>query len=319
MKSLATILLTFGVHILAYSQPTVPIDRNRESYREQYSVLASDRLIKHGGYVKFWKSTLGGLALESTGAYSMDKKEGYWEHYYGSSEDRFPGKENNIREKGFFRNGVRDSVWVFFYPEYVRLDLQEVEEADGSRYVQVQNANPVVSKSGFYRMGLPAKEWKYYDRAGQHIQTYDYDLKKLVYSHGCDLKNCESDFLTREPERQISEVFEMNDLMNSIHNYQSLKTSDLTFEFTIDEKGQILDIVQKEGTITNKKLIARAITAIESLSSIAQPKVVNGERVRSKRTVKMSMEVGRDVSVHQYQGDASVTKRQKVEISFKVN
>jgi antitoxin component YwqK of YwqJK toxin-antitoxin module len=319
MKALAALLVLFSASFLSFSQKTVTVNNKRNAYLEQYTVLASNKEIKHGGYIKFWKQATGNkYALEMTGSFVNNVKQGYWEYYYGGSEHPFSPLNNNIKKKGFHKNGAMDSIWVFFYPENIPHVLEEMQEADGSKYLRIPGASPVVQKSGFYRNGVPAKEWKYYDLRGEHVHTYDFDLKQLTYSQGCDLRNCESDFLGRTAEHQLNEAFDMKNLMFSIHNYQALKTSELTFDFTIDEKGQIQNIIQKEGTLTNKKIIDQAILAIRSLSSIALPKMVDGQPQSSTRSVKVKMEVGRNVKVSGNPNSTFVSKSQQTVISFKV-
>jgi len=67
--------------------------------------------------------------------------------------------DEEVKVNGYYHQGLKDSLWTTYY--------------------RVFNT---VKKAGHYKDGQRVGEWNFYASNGDLLQTYDYSLKKLVYS-----------------------------------------------------------------------------------------------------------------------------------------
>ena len=290
MKShllLLSLLVSFGKH---YGQPTTIVTKDKETSYEEYYVLESDKKIKHGSYVKLDKLLIGGYAFEAIGSYSNGVKEGYWETYYENN--------NNIKEKGFYKNGQRDSVWVLFYAEGVSRNLEQQQNENGAS-LQIVDANPVVWTTGKYANGKAIGTWEYFDERGVLYQIFDHDKASLTFLKNSDLKNVDAGFIGGENllTKHLYESFDFKDVMNSVDTKIRLQSGKVVFEFIIDEKGSVRDIVELESTINSKKLRARALEVTHGLDHKWYPKVVDGQRQPTKKKIIFDLAVDSKYSI----------------------
>jgi antitoxin component YwqK of YwqJK toxin-antitoxin module len=269
MKHLSLILALSIIGSRIYAQQTAVVTKDRESYYEEYSVLVADKKIKHGNYTKLNKPIIGGYSLESIGNYSNGQRDGYWEFYYGYT--------NNIKEKGFYKRDVKDSIWVIFYPEGTDRRLGQVTTEHGIS-LQVVNANPVVCKTGRYKEGKFAGVWEYFDERGEIFQTYDHDKNSLTFLKNADLTNIEAGFIGGKflLNQHLYDTYDFDGVMNTVNTKIGLQSGKIIFKFIVDEKGRIKDITEMESSINNKKLYQRALEVAQSLDQKWYPKVENG-------------------------------------------
>ncbi len=281
--SLAILLLISFAHA-AISQETVLVTKNNGSVFEEYSVLKSDKKIKHGNYTRLTKGTHGALTLEELGSYSNNKREGYWEFYYQNL--------NNIKEKGFYSKGIKDSIWVYFYSEHLLKKLEKENTEDGT-FLKVKNANPVVSKSGLYRLGKPVGVWKFYNDWGQHFQTFNYDQNSLLFHEGLDVNNISAGFIGGKYNEHayIFEYYNFDEVMESINSKMRLEPGKISFQFIIDQSGKIKNLEELENTIANKKFYTRAIETINDLSNHYYPGKEDGVAFQTIKKITFSLEV----------------------------
>jgi hypothetical protein len=76
MKKLALLLLMIST--ISRAQETAFILSHGGGFNEEYYVLAGDKKIKHGPYVKYI-SGFTGFALIETGNYKNGEKDGVWQ------------------------------------------------------------------------------------------------------------------------------------------------------------------------------------------------------------------------------------------------
>jgi len=291
MKVLGTLFLIMLYH-LTFSQLTNLVTKDKDDYYEEYSVLETDKKVKHGSYIKLKKGFFGGYALMTIGNYANGQKDGYWENYYA--------KSNNIKEKGYYKNDLRDSIWVLYYPERDSKDLIEVKSNKGIS-IQVVDANPVVCKSGKYKNDTITGVWQYYDETGQHTHSYDHDSGAVTFMRNQNNQNSENynagfiegEYLFRQ---YLSEVFDFEGLMNSINTKIHLEPGKLTFKFTINENGLVDDLHCTEQTISNKKMYARATETIQSLNGHLYPKKLNGTYQSEVKTITFALDTESNTS-----------------------
>lgn len=285
MKRLSlAIILFIVIGTEAIAQETVLVSKNRENVFEEYSVLKSNKKIKHGHYTKLSKGTHGELTLIELGPYSDNIKEGYWEFYYENL--------NNIKEKGFYHNGIRDSIWVYFFSEHLLRKLEEVTTAEGT-YLKILNANPVIWKTGQYKDGKLVGTWKFYNGWGQHFQTFDYNERTLLFHEGIDLNTIQSGFIGGKVNEQayLEEFFQIDELMNSINSKMRLESGEIVFQFTIDETGQLKNITEIKNSISNKKIYNQAIETINLLNNQYYPMKEDGIAKESQKKIIFLLDI----------------------------
>lgn len=71
--------LTLLIFQLAYGQETKPVNKKSSGFREEYSVLATDKKVKHGYYKKYE----GRNQLIIEGTFDNNTKVGEWKFYNG--------------------------------------------------------------------------------------------------------------------------------------------------------------------------------------------------------------------------------------------
>lgn len=272
-------LLAFGSLLffctVAYSQETVLVSKkkpplnNQLGYMEEYYVLKADKKVKHGSYVKLNESFMGN-SLHSTGSYINGKKHGLWQTYYVGI--------NNLKEKGYYKDDLRDSIWQYFYPEGDYKALVEVPSAEGKSSLQIQNVNPVMSKFGVYRNGKVAGVWEYFNEVEKTILKFDHNTKNVLFIEGQTPENHSAGYMGTEflLYTHLYDTLDFQGLMKTIQNWSNQKPGKLIFTFNINEQGGIDNIWCAEKTIENKKIYARVIEVMESLNGHFYPRKVNG-------------------------------------------
>ncbi len=275
-------------------QQTVLVTKDKNNYFEEYSVLAKDKKVKHGSYLKlikpFWNGLLlNGYTIESVGYYDNGKKTGSWEVYFKDN--------NNIKERGFYKDDLRDSTWLFFYLQGKVNRLVEVTTTEGTSY-EIANARPVVCKSGKYSNGVPIGIWEYFNTNASLIQKFDFDTYELLFLDNHDLKNYETGFMGGEflLNQYLYDTFDFDGLMQTINAKINLNTGKITLRFTIDESGSIKDITEEMNTIVNGKFTRRALQTVESMNKMWYSKRVDGKQIASQKTVSFELSVNSETS-----------------------
>ncbi|GAB3830543.1 energy transducer TonB [Hymenobacter jeollabukensis] len=123
MTKIIGLLALLGIATTGYGQQTRKVTKRQTGYREQYSVLTADPKIKHGPYASY---------LSMSG---------------------------RLAESGYYRNGVRDSVWTEYF-------------WDGKH----------VLARGRYRNDQKVGVWEAFDYEGKPTQQYDYTRRQLLFN-----------------------------------------------------------------------------------------------------------------------------------------
>ncbi|MBN7811166.1 hypothetical protein J0A68_09370 [Algoriphagus sp. H41] len=261
MKKTLFAFLLGSLCLQAMGQETVPVEKEKGNYYEEYHVLRSDKKVKHGSYLQLSKSPLGELFLESSGSFTLGEKSGLWDTYYPQS--------SQIKTRGYYKNGEKDSVWVHFYPEPNRKKLVKVGSGQETN-LEVVSANPTVLATGMYKNGEMSGTWEYYDEAGFLAQTYDHDKGLLTYVSQGSLDELDAGFIGGDLllQQYLTESFDFyHGFLATNKNTISLNPGMIIFLFTIDEEGRVTDITEIEDSVKNKKLYQRALAATQSLDS----------------------------------------------------
>ncbi|MBL7852705.1 MAG: hypothetical protein JNN04_17505 [Cyclobacteriaceae bacterium] len=245
-----------------------------EKSYEEYSVLASDKKIKHGPYSLFFKPFIGAPHIQMTGNYHYGKKSGPWVFYY----DIPP---NQIKEAGHYKDDLKDSLWVTYYPEdkISELFFNQVTQA-----VEITNLNTRVRSKEYYKEGKPSGTWEFYSFGQQQEQVYDFNSDSLLFDiHRANKPKEEphdalfigGDFRLK---LILNEAFDFHGLMKGVNNTISLKSGKLKIELTISPNGE-MQVRELENTINNEKIVKRAFFAVDSLKGFWVPGQRNTSRV----------------------------------------
>ena len=283
------VLILFFIYQINWAQQTKLLTKESDEVYEEYSVLLTDKKLKHGSYLKLNKSLLGASALVTFGTFSNGQRHGYWEEYYIGL---VLGVINNIKEKGFYKNNLRDSIWMFFYPEGVNRMLQQIQSNGGSALVVV-GANPQISSTGKFKDGEIIGLWEYFTNNGEVFMKFNHDIRELIYLNGADLKNHDSGFIGGEftMEQYLYELYDFNNLLNSLNSKIHLEPGKIVFQLEIDERGDVSGFKETFRSIKNSKLYTRAIETIKKTGGQWYPKVENGTTKQSQKTITFDLEV----------------------------
>lgn len=279
--SIALLLAFLSVSV--FGQQTTLITKKKSTYYEEYSVLTSDKETKHGSYLRLDKSLFAGYSLDAIGNFSNGLKDGYWEIYYAF---------NNIKAKGFYKDDIMDSIWVFYYSEGVPRKLVEVKSTDGIS-LQVEDADPVISKSGLFKDGKESGLWEYFDKHGELIQVFNHNTDSLIFLKDGDVNNRDAGFIGGEDlmYQHLYEAFRFYETMGTINTKVGLQSSTIVFNFSVDKNGDVVNIVEVENSMTNKKLVARATETVESLRTKWYPAVADGVPQHVTKTISFHLKV----------------------------
>lgn len=181
--------------------------------REVYTVLKSDRKIKHGSYVKYdvgkyvlpfilhnRKNKDDNPPILESGSYVNGVKSGTWEYYYhiktSPDENIAPRMYlmlNQLRERGQYVNGKKNGIWYTYHlhslkdlgDSIVSAAIREVS-TDNIQAQTIHDKNLKVKTIGQYLNDKKIGEWFYYDRTEMLIQKYNFTKKKLLYDISVD-------------------------------------------------------------------------------------------------------------------------------------
>jgi hypothetical protein len=265
------------------SQTTKLIVNDTKDYYEEYDVLTSDSKMKHGIYFKIEKLVMGRIASSAVGNFSQGKRSGYWEEYYPF--------RNNIETKGFYKEGLKDSVWQRFFEQENSRELRRVE-SNGELSLKVIDANPVLGSIGKYRNDRKVGLWSYYDRNGNHCQTFDYDKNVLIFQKGVDIDNTNSTLIGDKffLYRNLHGIINYDkDFLKSITPDINNPVEKLVIEFTVNENGNTVNIRVLEDAIKSKRFEKRVTETIDAQDGVWSPKRVNGVAISSERQISFEI------------------------------
>lgn len=94
MRPLAFFCLVFLAVSLTHGQETKPVSKKYNGFKEEFSVLITDKKIRHGGYRKYE----GKDKLIAEGTYSNNQKVGEWKFYStGELEQVYDFSSNELK------------------------------------------------------------------------------------------------------------------------------------------------------------------------------------------------------------------------------
>lgn len=118
MKKIITIL-TFYIPIILIGQETKEIVvkfPNSKQIRERYTVLKSDKNIKSGEYIRYYKSSKKDSEKEfihSKGNFTNGNKNGEWIFFQNPDQ----GHQGKVIKREFYKNGIKTGVWETYHYE----------------------------------------------------------------------------------------------------------------------------------------------------------------------------------------------------------
>ena len=112
---LAAVLLQLPIADAWAQVETKPVQvRTFEGDVEEYSVLANNRKVRQGAYVRYRPATFAGLVVFEAGSYEQGLKEGEWRVF---SQDR---PWNCLVSKGGYHAGMPEGMWSYYHFKFMR-------------------------------------------------------------------------------------------------------------------------------------------------------------------------------------------------------
>ncbi|MBK9109754.1 MAG: hypothetical protein IPM92_15640 [Saprospiraceae bacterium] len=175
--------------------------QNRSSYSngviEEFQILASDKEIKHGSYVKYF-SLAGKMAILENGYFRNNKKHGMWEYYNQTYDDTRAtlnglvvptytiddSRSNKLISKGNYQQGKRHGIWFYYYLDsipsvLVRSDAR-AEGASSGQTFEILQPELQAYLIGQFQKDKRIGTWVSFSADGEVLQTYDYSNHKLI-------------------------------------------------------------------------------------------------------------------------------------------
>ena len=147
MKKLITILVII-IPILIFGQDTKEIVvkfPNSKQIRERYNVLKSNKKIKKGEYIRYFKSAKQEIEkkfIHTKGSYIKRKKNGEWEFYKNPTQ----GHPGLLLSTEYYELGIKTGVWETYHYEKEGLVIEKFD------YYNNSPLQPLISVSLNYPM-----------------------------------------------------------------------------------------------------------------------------------------------------------------------
>jgi len=250
----------------ALGQETKVKQHDSEKFYEEYSVLVTDKKIKHGQYALFIKPFIGTPHIKMTGNYRFGKKNGTWVYYFDTPV-------NQIKETGTYKDDLKDSLWVTYYPEAKFSELFFNKETQA---VEIKNINTLIRSLEYYKEGKPTGVWESYSEEQNKVQAYDFASNSLQFDINLTDKSKgviqDAIFIGGDYRMKLllHDSFDFQELMKGINNTLNLKSGALKIEVIIDSSGK-MRVNELENTINNEKIVKRAFLAVDSLKGFWVP------------------------------------------------
>jgi antitoxin component YwqK of YwqJK toxin-antitoxin module len=279
----------------SFSQETKLVIEKGILHNEEYTVLKSDKRIRHGHYIKynFYGPT---VLLIETGNYANGMMDGQWDRYYrGPGVWRYKILQNSLKERSFFKNGKRNGPTTTFYLDTIASKM--VTNRYGNRHradsilleLSLDGLRPRVA--GNYTDNNRSGEWISFDFDGNLKQWYDFDTSTLLFD--ATVKDSLKYNTTRRPlylggEAEmfhfLRESFEWDWVANSLRK----DSTSATFEFIIKSDGRISTpvLLASNGIRDFKEAIA---FTLQKLDGGWLPAVVDGRPVDAKYIIAVDI------------------------------
>jgi antitoxin component YwqK of YwqJK toxin-antitoxin module len=178
---LFTILILIVTHLDIFGQETKFVLKEGQGFTEEYSVLKTDKKVRHGTYVKY-RQPFGQYVIIESGNYLNGEKHGQWETFY----NEIPRKTwNNIKEKGNYVNGKKNGLWTFYYLDTTANATNVVKSGttkqSKSVSVSIDQKNEKLRQAGMFLNDKRVAEWVSFDHEGDIFQRYNFSKSILIY------------------------------------------------------------------------------------------------------------------------------------------
>ncbi|MCK6648575.1 MAG: energy transducer TonB [Bacteroidia bacterium] len=243
MKNTFLLLLTIWSSILIGQETqTITVVNENPYYKEVYSVLKSDKSVKHGSYQKF-------------------------------------GFNDAIITKGYFKNGLKDSLW------------KEFQFQAGIRNLQ---------SMGVYISGKKTGVWEFCDINGVTEIKYDFTKKEVVYAPSSK----QEVNIIKGKDTIRAKLDRVPVHLARLENAIAVDTIDLKYprqalENGITGKVHVGITIDKNGKATNYRIIKglgggcneEALSYVKKLPNHWAPGILKGQPVDSEYTLLVSFKI----------------------------
>ena len=209
MKKLITIL-TLTIPVLLIGQETQEIVvkfPNSKQVREQYFVLNTNKNIRHGEYIRYYKTSkqdTGKKFVHSKGNFENGEKNGMWE-YFESPENGIKGK---LIKKEFYTKGNKIGIWethIYESKDHIVLKFDHDKNSEIEPDIRIYLEYPEKSKEQGIEGDVDVKFKILADCTFQDIEITKslnpecdnevlrrfYRMSELRKKYGSNMKKCE--------------------------------------------------------------------------------------------------------------------------------
>lgn len=273
------VVLSQSATLTALAQAeTKPVQvRTFEGEVEEYSVLATDKKVRQGPYVRYRAASIAGLVVFEAGNYDHGLKEGEWSQF---AKDR---PWNSLLSKGTFHNGLPDGLWTYYHYKHLSggpfnragtPTAQATANGPGPKAgysVNIADTAAVVQAQGLYARGVRVGMWVYYDRKGQVTQKIDHFSKQLIYWRPETGVAISGEAAATHPVMYLGGKSRLTDEIWQLLNYALLIRSSDTNDngvvevaFAIDTSGQLasMSLVGAEKPTRYQKLMLATLSKV---------------------------------------------------------
>jgi antitoxin component YwqK of YwqJK toxin-antitoxin module len=250
MSKAFPVLIFVALSAVALAQQTRIITKQTNGYNEEYTVLKSDKSIRHGSYVKYRKPFNTYVILES-GNYSNGQKDGLWQTFTDGSPSGVA--RNSIREKGIYVNGKKNGTWTYYYLDTVEnVTKAQKYKSRGkvdSISIDIDQRGSRVRLAGMFLNDKRVGEWLAFNPHGEVVQINNFSKGKLLFDVNLEdtaAFNTNRNALFLGGDDQLVESFFQNSLSVSLTEGAMTSKIDSVVavaQFTIGATAKLEDIV----------------------------------------------------------------------------
>lgn len=286
---------------VAAAQPeTKPVQaRTLAGEVEEYNVLATDRKMRQGSYVRYRPMTFAGVAVMEAGGYDHGLKEGEWQVF--TQEQPW----NCLLSKGTYHGGVPEGLWSYYHYKLQRGSpfgrghsqaAKTTPNEAGSQAgfsVNITDTTAMVQAQGLYAQGKRVGVWLYYDRQGRVIHKVDYFGNQLLYWRPETGQAVSGQAATSHPvlylggkERLKEEIYHSMDSNFNVL-YDVAKSGVVEFSFAVDIAGQRTGVSLASGASPTRyeKLL---LASLGRVPATWLPQAVAGKLVAADYRVRIT-------------------------------
>lgn len=265
------VLSIFEAATAAAQVETIPVIRRNPTTRdiEEYSVLITNKDIRHGPYARYQQNVFAGVVMFESGTYDQGQKEGEWLVF------REYSPWNKLISKGNYHARKPEGWWTYYQllpPNSAGLSQTTVSAANANTgyLVNITDTSAVIQAYGQYALGKRIGLWTYYDTRKQVVQKVNHFTNQLLYwrqADGVELAGSAADthpvlYVGGKSQLEAEIYHSMNKVIATIVAIGRNNVAE--FVFNIDGTGQLtnLTLASNSNPSRYEKVLLKAVADI---------------------------------------------------------